>query len=500
MGRETKIGLVVIGSLLLVFGGVLYWQLSKGTESTDPASAVTAAVDSTKSKFSSALGDVTGDAKSTVLSAKSAPLPGSSGTPNPFGAPPKNDDRYGSSSGFGATMNKGIADANTAFGKTTDKAVELTNKFEQNSAGFKSRYDTAVNDAKSTLSAAGDSVAKAKAAAGSSLDSMKSSADDAVSATKKLAAGVNDSMPDAGSMARFKSNASNSFDSQPKSSFAQPRSSTTSVDPSVDLATTTNPLRGPRNEFDAVPAAAEAGTSAANTQIPQMPSRFAAPAPVTTPAPAPAYSTPPRSAFPPTGSFPSASANTTLPSASATPRNLPNGTLSRSPLPADAPRNGDKYTVQPNDTYWLISQKAYNDGGYFKAIYAYNRRVTPRADRLAIGDTLTLPHESVLQKEFPDLCPKQRKAVASVPRTTMASSRMNTNARRYTVEEGDTLFEIARRELGKSSRWTEIYDINRDQIGEDFDYLHPGTQLVLPTSSVSTPDPLTRQPSGTMTR
>ncbi len=37
-----------------------------------------------------------------------------------------------------------------------------------------------------------------------------------------------------------------------------------------------------------------------------------------------------------------------------------------------------KYTVQPNDNYWIISQKVYGDGGYFKAIYEHNRLRYPR--------------------------------------------------------------------------------------------------------------------------
>ena len=43
-----------------------------------------------------------------------------------------------------------------------------------------------------------------------------------------------------------------------------------------------------------------------------------------------------------------------------------------------------------------------------------------------------------------------------------------------------TLFDIARYELGKATRWAEIYQLNRDQIGADFNHLRPGTQLVLP--------------------
>ena len=52
----------------------------------------------------------------------------------------------------------------------------------------------------------------------------------------------------------------------------------------------------------------------------------------------------------------------------------------------------------------------------------------------------------------------------------------------YVVEEGDTLFDIARYELGKASRWADIYNLNRDVLGKDYNYLTPGMQLVLPGS------------------
>ena len=50
----------------------------------------------------------------------------------------------------------------------------------------------------------------------------------------------------------------------------------------------------------------------------------------------------------------------------------------------------------------------------------------------------------------------------------------------HAVNEGDTLFTIARYELGKATRWAEIYDLNREALGEDFDYLRPGMELVMP--------------------
>jgi nucleoid-associated protein YgaU len=64
--------------------------------------------------------------------------------------------------------------------------------------------------------------------------------------------------------------------------------------------------------------------------------------------------------------------------------------------------------------------------------------------------------------------------------------------RTYTVAEGDSLFDIARTELGKASRWVEIYDLNADVLGKDIDSLTPGTQIILPDDNAQQADPLTR--------
>ncbi len=77
-----------------------------------------------------------------------------------------------------------------------------------------------------------------------------------------------------------------------------------------------------------------------------------------------------------------------------------------------------KYTVQPNDNYWIVSQKVYGDGGYFKAIYEHNRLRYPRADKLQVGDVLDVPPAAVLLERYADMCPKPRKAP---PRKTRCS-------------------------------------------------------------------------------
>ncbi|MGD9645945.1 MAG: LysM peptidoglycan-binding domain-containing protein [Pirellulales bacterium] len=153
--------------------------------------------------------------------------------------------------------------------------------------------------------------------------------------------------------------------------------------------------------------------------------------------------------------------------------------------PIDRPHERDEYVVQPNDNYWVISKQLYGTGAYFKALYELNRKQFPRADRLKTGDVILAPSVEVLAHRFPDLCPtpQHHQALTQQRAATRAVSQrghLPAGARIYVVEEGDTLFDIARYELGKATRWAEIYDLNRDVLGEDMDYLRPGTQLVLP--------------------
>lgn len=69
------------------------------------------------------------------------------------------------------------------------------------------------------------------------------------------------------------------------------------------------------------------------------------------------------------------------------------------------------------------------------------------------------------------------------------------SARRvYIVREGDTLYDIARNELGKASRWGEIYDLNWDQLGNRVDGLVPGMKLLLPEDAEPPAGMLSRNP------
>lgn len=61
-------------------------------------------------------------------------------------------------------------------------------------------------------------------------------------------------------------------------------------------------------------------------------------------------------------------------------------------------------------------------------------------------------------------------------------------AQTHVVEAGDTLFGIAEEQLGDGNRWPQIFELNRDQIGNP-DLIFPGQVLKLPDASATGPVP-----------
>lgn len=52
-------------------------------------------------------------------------------------------------------------------------------------------------------------------------------------------------------------------------------------------------------------------------------------------------------------------------------------------------------------------------------------------------------------------------------------------ARTITVQPGDSLSKIAKREYGDANKWRAIFEANRDKI-KNPDLIHPGEVLTLP--------------------
>lgn len=148
---------------------------------------------------------------------------------------------------------------------------------------------------------------------------------------------------------------------------------------------------------------------------------------------------------------------------------------------------GETYQVQLNDNFSIISEKLYGTVAYYKALAEYNRKKVPDANRLEPGTAIATPSVEQLRAACPAFCPREAHVAADQARARMAmpEGRVAGGRRTYTVQEGDTLFDIAKYQLGKASRWAELYDLNRDQLGASINYLKPGMKLELPEGSGS---------------
>jgi len=171
------------------------------------------------------------------------------------------------------------------------------------------------------------------------------------------------------------------------------------------------------------------------------------------------------------------------------------------PRTAIEPRHNPEgsFRVMPGDNYWTISEQVYGTGAYFNALAEHNRGKMARDDRLAPGTTLQTPSVAELRKNYPDLCPRPNlRPRPSSALSTVSTMQTRGGRRTYKVVEGDTLFEIAKHELGKGSRWAELYQLNRDRLGDDYDYLTPGMELILPDAAPAAR--LTQEPSSSLRR
>lgn len=155
-------------------------------------------------------------------------------------------------------------------------------------------------------------------------------------------------------------------------------------------------------------------------------------------------------------------------------------------------REDGKYVVGPNESFAVISQRLYGTDAFFKALAEWNRTAFPDPDQLRVGDLIDAPDENELLDKYPDLCPSpQRRDVMQARISSVSAGPRYRGGPTYTVQEGDTLFDIARYKLGNGARWPEIYDLNSDVLKGDFNYVTPGIVLTLPEEPV---DAVTQRP------
>jgi hypothetical protein len=148
-----------------------------------------------------------------------------------------------------------------------------------------------------------------------------------------------------------------------------------------------------------------------------------------------------------------------------------------------APGNGFHYSRFPS---WTVGARA-----YIRLMKSYERHDFDTVEKMAarwLGDKVGTPRTNRYVGNIVDASARfarpattgasgagaaTKNAPPATPKTAPVS---------YVVKVGDTLSGIAKRELGSSSRWPEIYRIpaNRTTIGRNPGIIRPGQRLLMP--------------------
>jgi nucleoid-associated protein YgaU len=155
----------------------------------------------------------------------------------------------------------------------------------------------------------------------------------------------------------------------------------------------------------------------------------------------------------------------------------PPAPATRTPKPAAAAAahplpSHETYVVRDNDSLWSIARKVYGNGAEWTKIVAANPGLTPQ--KLYVGMKLRLPDPAIVGSH----------GGAHAAATAAAAARpaaTHLRPRSVTVQEGDTLYNIARKVYGDGEKWDVIYNANKDKLNNP-DELPAGTQLTIPAS------------------
>lgn len=126
------------------------------------------------------------------------------------------------------------------------------------------------------------------------------------------------------------------------------------------------------------------------------------------------------------------------------------------------------YTVRSGDTMKSIAKNVLGDGQKWSIIARANPRVDPI--KLRVGMVLQIPHDPTNLQGAP---PPNASTASSQPGSPDGPTR------EYVVQSGDTLSEIAQRQLGASARWPDLLKANESLLRSPRD-LRPGMRLRIP--------------------
>ena len=155
---------------------------------------------------------------------------------------------------------------------------------------------------------------------------------------------------------------------------------------------------------------------------------------------------------------------------------------------------GPTYTVQPNENFWIISRKRYGAGRFYMALAMHNQQAVPDPKNMRPGVVIQTPEIGELEQRYGNVIPKSAPPDSFQPMQTARATRPREvepagyfmspeGFPMYRVGDRDTLTDIAKTHLGRSSRWVQILEMNRNVL-RDGNALKIGTELRLPADAI----------------
>jgi nucleoid-associated protein YgaU len=157
-------------------------------------------------------------------------------------------------------------------------------------------------------------------------------------------------------------------------------------------------------------------------------------------------------------------------------------------LPPAEAAAAEGYRVKIGDTLPDIAKALLHDETRWPELYAYNRNALgDDPSQLNAGVKLELPPEgfciSSAEREAIIEAAKGKLPAAPPPAGTPVAPPDS-----YTARPGDSLSAIAKKLLGSASKWPELYEYNKDVIGENPNDLGIGDELKLPPADFTISD------------
>ena len=146
-----------------------------------------------------------------------------------------------------------------------------------------------------------------------------------------------------------------------------------------------------------------------------------------------------------------------------------------------ADTEGDVHVVRPGESYWTISRTFFGSARYFQALASYNRQRIPDPRKMKPGMKVVVPSKTLLETRFGELIPQFR--LSAEQTNVPAGFFIDADGQpMFRVGSDDTLTNISQRLLGRSTRWIQIYQLNRGALPNP-DKLKPGAILRLPADA-----------------